>query len=633
MKKILKIGCSGLGDILCASPILRKLYETYEEKFIVFTYVPELFKNNPCVEQSLHLSEFESINQDEYLIHSVCYYDGKLNLTRTHIAQYPAGCIGIQLLPEELTLEFYPKDYQTIDNLPDKYIVIHPSKTWPSRTWGENKWQNLIYDLNQKGIPVVAIGKETDSDPSDRDKKVFNLDIPLGLNLLNKTDLSQTWHVINKAELIITMDTGILHLAGTTDTHIIQLGSSINPIFRSPYRHASQDYKYDYVMGSCDKFCASDMKYRLKEHGSIFGIPPIGLCIPKQDSFTFECHPEVEAVIKKVESVLKIEKKTILYIAPHLSTGGMPEFLRKRIELLKDVFNIYVAEFTCYGGFTVQRDKIIDMIGKDHFYSLGGLNEDEKTYLNNRLRLIDIIKEIKPHVIHLDEVITHFNFGGFPDELAQFVYSSNREYKIFETCHDLNHDGGNRKYLPDKFLFVSDANIPRYKKYNVPMEVIEYPIEYKNRPDRDETLKSLSLDTSYKHVLNVGLFTRNKNQGYIFDMAKQLEKSKIQFHFIGNMADNFKDYWEPIIKSKPDNCIIWGERNDVDRFCSCMDAFVFPSLYELNPICVKEAMGWHMPVLLKKLDVYKNENNVFYLTDKIKDDIDILIKILFQEHK
>jgi hypothetical protein len=43
----------------------------------------------------------------------------------------------------------------------------------------------------------------------------------------NKTSLSQAWNILNKSTCVVTMDSGILHLAGTTDTHILQLGSSI----------------------------------------------------------------------------------------------------------------------------------------------------------------------------------------------------------------------------------------------------------------------------------------------------------------------------------------------------------------------------------------------------------------------
>ena len=56
----------------------------------------------------------------------------------------------------------------------------------------------------------------------------------------------------NEAALVVTMDSGILHLAGTTDVHILQLGSSIHPKLRAPWRNGSQSYNYDYVLITLD---------------------------------------------------------------------------------------------------------------------------------------------------------------------------------------------------------------------------------------------------------------------------------------------------------------------------------------------------------------------------------------------
>jgi len=35
----------------------------------------------------------------------------------------------------------------------------------------------------------------------------------------------------------------------------------------------------------------------------------------------------------------------LLFIAPHLSTGGLPQYLTKKIELLQNEFDIYLVEW------------------------------------------------------------------------------------------------------------------------------------------------------------------------------------------------------------------------------------------------------------------------------------------------
>jgi hypothetical protein len=105
------------------------------------------------------------------------------------------------------------------------------------------------------------------------------------------------------------MDSGILHLAGTTNTQIIQLGSSINPFFRSPYRKGTQYYKYSYIMGECDKFCASDIKNNVKYNNNYKSLSPVPFCLEHPETIgdksnfdinIYRCHPGVDKVKNEV---------------------------------------------------------------------------------------------------------------------------------------------------------------------------------------------------------------------------------------------------------------------------------------------------------------------------------------------
>ena len=63
------------------------------------------------------------------------------------------------------------------------------------------------------------------------------------------------------------------------------------------------------------------------------------------------------------------------------------------------------------------------------------------------------------------------------------------------------------------------------------------------------------------------------------------------------------------MNDKPDNCNIWGERKDVENFYSCMDLFLFTSRghdgdKETNPLVLKEAVSWNIPILMHKIDSY-----------------------------
>jgi hypothetical protein len=138
----------------------------------------------------------------------------------------------------------------------------------------------------------------------------MDLHIRYGVNLLDDPDndvAELRWMMNHQAMCVVTMDSGILHVAGTTDVNLIQLGSSIDPKLRAPYRQGSQAYKYQYVKGSCDLFCSSNMKYNVKVHGSIHGVPPQVYCLEGKP--TFECHPSVDQVFEAALSHYKVKAK------------------------------------------------------------------------------------------------------------------------------------------------------------------------------------------------------------------------------------------------------------------------------------------------------------------------------------
>jgi ADP-heptose:LPS heptosyltransferase len=300
------LGCRALGDTLAVTPTLRKLFNSYGKKISVATHQTEIFKNNPYVDNIFNeitdeikndYEVFESFNIG-YHPNGICYKHNAMD-----IRQFHAVNLGFMLTRDEMSMDYFPDEVESIEGLPEKYVLIHPVQNWNSRTWDAKKWQMLTKLLNERGIAVISVGKDSSElGGSNVDKPVFNFNIDIGLNLMNQTTLSQTWWLINGAMCFITMDSGLLHLAGTTDSEIIQLGSSIHPQFRAPYRKNNQGYKYHYVLGGCGLHCASDMKYGVREWESIQGIPSLVNCLERKE--TFECHPTIFAVYNKVLEIV-----------------------------------------------------------------------------------------------------------------------------------------------------------------------------------------------------------------------------------------------------------------------------------------------------------------------------------------
>jgi autotransporter strand-loop-strand O-heptosyltransferase len=285
-----------------------------------------------------------------------------------------------------------------------------------------------------------------------------------------------------------------------------------------------------------------------------------------------------------------MKKIKLLYLAPHLSTGGCPQFILKRIQALLDYtecFEIYVIEYADYGkSFPVQRDQIIKLLG-NNFYSLG----------EDKMKAVDLLDKIKPDIIHLDEMPELMG----NDELFKKIYSNNRTWRIVETCHNSSfRPDDSKRFYPDMYSFCTPWHENIFAGMDAQFVTIPYPIDITNKSWLAKN--ELGFEANRKHVINVGLWTSGKNQAEGIEIARKYPN--MTFHFIGNQAGNFQSYWEPLMKDLPYNVKVWGERNDIDKFMQAADIFMFNSTLELNPLVLREAIGYGLPIIARNLPQY-----------------------------
>jgi autotransporter strand-loop-strand O-heptosyltransferase len=318
-------------------------------------------------------------------------------------------------------------------------------------------------------------------------------------------------------------------------------------------------------------------------------------------------------------------KLKLMYVVPHLSTGGMPQFVLKRIESLleyKNEIEVFLVEYSQFSDtYIVQRNKIIELLDVGHFFTLGWFTEPEKKY-----QLIDIIKENKIDIVHIEEIPEGFeSFNKIPLGILNQLYNNDRTWKIVESCHNIWFDGNsNKKLHPDYYSFVTPYHLSsQFNKLNTPKKVWEYPIEDKvsdilkeysiyDKSHKVPTLKkiiereNLQISMTKTHILNVGLWTEGKNQKEGIEVARLVENTHpdLHFHFIGNQASNFENYWGPIMNNLPKNVTVWGEREDVETFMKACDVLMFNSTWECNPLVIREAINYGMKIMTRNLPQY-----------------------------
>lgn len=282
----------------------------------------------------------------------------------------------------------------------------------------------------------------------------------------------------------------------------------------------------------------------------------------------------------------------ILYLAPHLSTGGMPAFLLKTIQTLKHDVEIFVVEYACHSlEYVVQRDAIKAIVGNNF-----------RTLHENKMELFNVINDWNPDVIHIHEPVERLN-----SDMVAKLYDNNRSYRIIETCHDVSFKPDEEKmYHPDYYAFCTPYHVDTFGKMPSMYSIIEFPIDNHrvSQEDQYETKIALGFNLKKKHIVNIGLWTPGKNQGEMLELARQMPD--VAFHFVGNQAMNFEHYWGPLMNDVPENVVVWGERSDADKFMDAADVFMFNSTWECNPLVIREAISKGKKIIARDLPQYKN---------------------------
>jgi glycosyltransferase involved in cell wall biosynthesis len=243
--------------------------------------------------------------------------------------------------------------------------------------------------------------------------------------------------------------------------------------------------------------------------------------------------------------------------------------------------------------YVVQKNEIKKLLPENRMFTLG----------ENKMELIDIIKKNSIDVVHVEEMLEGFeSFNQISPQLLDALYAPDRTWRIVETCHNVWFNPDElKKYEPEAYAFCTPYHYKTFANMKAYKDVIEFPIEDK-RPSivhKVDAKDELGFNLNRPNVVNVGLWTPGKNQKEGIEIARKYPS--MDFHFVGNQAPNFKDYWEPLMENLPKNVKIWGERNDVDIFLKAADIFMFNSTWECNPLVLREAISYALPVVARNL--------------------------------
>lgn len=123
-----------------------------------------------------------------------------------------------------------------IDNsglsLPSEFVTIAPgAKYGPAKMWPVQHYQKLVTQLNNRGIHSVIIG--TQQELGLGDTIVSGSD--LATNLCGKTNLLEMIAVMAQSELLVSNDSGTMHVMSALAKPQIAIFGSTSPIWTGPF--------------------------------------------------------------------------------------------------------------------------------------------------------------------------------------------------------------------------------------------------------------------------------------------------------------------------------------------------------------------------------------------------------------
>lgn len=216
---------AALGDVIMTTPIVRRLRHIVgPNTFLAFeTMYPDVFLGNPAI-NSTHVS-FNSEDFDVTIDLDEAYETRREMHT---VDAYMMQAFGDAEWPaKEMFLDKHPlpadlsADWQ-------KAVVLHPGQTDPSRTILPKTWEGVVERLIRGNLVPIIIGQNREVTFSRSEGVV---------DATGRLSLQQVAKLIQYSRCFISADTGMSHVAGTTETPIVTVFTSIRPELRMPWRH------------------------------------------------------------------------------------------------------------------------------------------------------------------------------------------------------------------------------------------------------------------------------------------------------------------------------------------------------------------------------------------------------------
>lgn len=120
------------------------------------------------------------------------------------------------------------------DVTPDNPVIaLNPQARWSTKLWGEERFARLGEALARRhGARILVIGSSSDLPPARRLASYMNL---APFVAAGRTDLKVLIALLRRIDLLVTVDSGPMHLAAALGTPLVALFGATDPRLIGPY--------------------------------------------------------------------------------------------------------------------------------------------------------------------------------------------------------------------------------------------------------------------------------------------------------------------------------------------------------------------------------------------------------------
>lgn len=161
---------------------------------------------------------------------------GRGKTYKTVIQRYLAAVEKAGIKQPEAKPKLYPVADPSIKLPQGGFIAIAPGAHWPTKRW--QGYSELITKLVNRESGIVIVGDKNDRTIAEDVIKASGAN---ATNLCGLLDLAQLTYVLSKAKLLVTNDTGAMHIAESAGTPVLAIfGPTVKQFGFAPWRAESR---------------------------------------------------------------------------------------------------------------------------------------------------------------------------------------------------------------------------------------------------------------------------------------------------------------------------------------------------------------------------------------------------------